>query len=162
MTDPSQRQSLLDLYGRAHTLLAGGLQAFPRGMWQYRSDVDPWIIHEILIHITDSEANSFARLRRLVAEPGQTVMAYDEGRWARALNYHAQDPDDALELFRWLRGNSHKLLLTLQGEVWSHTILHPENGRMTMDDWLVTYARHVPDHLDQMACVHQAWVRRAA
>jgi hypothetical protein len=162
MPTASDRQSQINLYGRAYALLTAGLQALPRAMWQYRSSVDPWTIHEILIHITDSEANSYARLRRLVAEPGQAVMAYDENRWARALGYHAQDPDDALELFRWLRGNSYKLLLALPAEVWSHTILHPENGRMTMDDWLDTYARHVPDHLDQMARVHQAWLNRTA
>jgi hypothetical protein len=160
MQDPFDRQAQIVLYGRAHTLLVAGLQAFPRAMWQYRSSVDPWTIHEILIHITDSEANSYARLRRLVAEPGQSVMAYDENLWARALNYHAQDPDDALELFRWLRGNSYKLLLALHPETWSNTILHPENGPMTMDDWLATYARHVPDHLDQMERVHQAWLNR--
>ena len=26
-----------------------------------------------------------------------------------------------------------------------------------MDAWLDTYARHVPDHVDQMETVYQAW-----
>jgi hypothetical protein len=88
------------------------------------------------------------------------MLTYDENRWAHALDYHAQDPDDALDLFRWLRGNSYKLLLALPFEVWSNTSLHPKNGRMAMHDWLATYARHVPDHLEQVARIHQAWVRR--
>jgi hypothetical protein len=159
---PTDRQSRLDLYGRAHVLLAAGLAAFPRPMWQFRPAPNLWTIHEIVVHIADSEANSYARLRRLVAEPGSTVMAYDENRWARALDYHAQSADDAVELFRWLRHCSGSLLQSLPDTVWSHTIVHPENGVMTMDDWLDTYARHVPDHLDQMALVHQEWQRRMA
>jgi hypothetical protein len=30
----------------------------------------------------DSEAQSYARLRRLVAEPGTSIQDYDEAKWA--------------------------------------------------------------------------------
>lgn len=28
-----------------------------------------------------------------------------------------------------------------------------------MDDWLETYARHVPDHIEQMEEVYAAWLK---
>ena len=34
-------------------------------------------------------------------------MAYDEMQWARALNYHSQSVEDAVELFKWLRRASY-------------------------------------------------------
>ncbi len=142
-----ERARKIEDYGNAYQELIVGLKAFPSEMWGYRSPVDPWTIHEILVHITDSEANSFVRCRRLIAEPGKDVMAYDENGWAMALDYAGQSTEDAIELFRWLRGNTYKLIKTLPESVWSNTVYHPENGTMTMDDWLNVYEGHVRDHL---------------
>jgi hypothetical protein len=153
----NDRQSKIERYGAGYDELTTAIAAFPRQMWQYRSPVELWTIHEILVHIADSEANSFIRLRRLIAEPGSAVMAYDENGWAARLGYHSQSPDDAVQLFRWLRHNSYALVKSLPLSTWANTIEHPENGRMTMDDWLGVYARHIPDHVGQMARIHAEW-----
>lgn len=87
MTSDKNRQQKIELYGQSAELLTAALERFPREMWQYRSPVDDWTIHEIIIHITDSEANSFVRCRRFIAESGQSLMAYDENQWAKALDY---------------------------------------------------------------------------
>lgn len=154
------RQSKIKTYGAAYEELTAALQRYPREMWQYRSPVEAWTIHEIVVHIADSEANSFIRLRRLIAEPGQAVTAYDENAWAERLAYHSQSPDDALQLFRWLRHNSYLLVQSLPEANWAHTILHPENGLMTMDDWLAVYARHISDHVAQMDRILADWRAR--
>jgi hypothetical protein len=159
---PEKRARKIAIYGRAYDELVAALREFPEEMWQYRAAPDDWTIHETIIHITDSEANSYARCRRLIAEPGQVVMAYDENVWATALRYHAQSAADALELFRWLRHHSYTLIRTLPEATWAHTIYHPENGTMSMDDWLEVYARHVPDHIAQMRAVYDAWRRQGS
>jgi hypothetical protein len=153
------RARRLDTYAHAHAELVAALERFPRAMWQYRAAPDRWTIHKLILHITDSEANSFVRCRRLIAEPGSAVQSYDENIWARGLDYHAQSTDDALELFRWLRGNSYRLIADQPESVWAHAIEHPENGTMTMDDWLDTYARHVTDHVSQMQGVYEHWLQ---
>ena len=159
----TERQVKIETYGAGYDELQAAIANYPREMWQYRSPVELWTIHEVLVHIADSEANSFIRLRRLVAEPGLPVMAYDENQWASRLDYHAQNPEDALELFRWLRHNSYMLIKSLPEPAWANTILHPENGPMTADDWLEVYARHVTDHVAQMGRIHAEWqAQRAA
>ena len=158
---PAERHQEIEAYGWAYDTLVNGLQEFPREMWRFRPSSDEWSIHELVIHITDSEANSYARCRRFIAEPGSTVMAYDERQWARALDYHSQSPEAALELFRLLRRASYELIRALPAAVWANTIEHPENGRMTMDDWLDVYTRHIPEHVAQMRRVHAAWKARA-
>ena len=85
------------------------------------------------------------------------MTAYGENGWARALGYAEQDADEALELFRLLRGRTYQLIRSLPGAVWANTIMHPENGAMTLDDWLDVYARHVSDHVAQMQTVYAAW-----
>lgn len=154
---PAERQEKIEAYGHAHAVLVEGLKQFPREMWAYRPAPDQWTIHEIIVHITDSEANSYVRCRRFIAEPGSTLLGYDEMRWAVALNYQAQSTEAALELFKGLRQSSYQLIKTLPEAVWANTAEHTESGRMTMDDWLETYTRHIPDHLAQMQTVWAAW-----
>jgi hypothetical protein len=85
-------------------------------------------------------------------------MAYDEMGWARALDYHAQSTEDAIELFKWLRRTSYNLIKDQPESVWAHTIYHPENGVMTMNEWLDIYERHVREHVEQMHGVYHQWL----
>ncbi len=156
----AERQLKIEAYGRAHATLVEALREFPEEMWRFRPSPADWSIHEIVVHIADSEASSYIRCRKCIVEPGQTVMAYDEGQWARALDYAGQSADDALELFRVLRRNTWRLIQNLPEPTWSNVMDHPENGRMTLEDWLDVYTRHIPEHVDQMRRVHAAWLRQ--
>ena len=97
---PEERDRKIESYGTAYDKLLSALEDFPREMWQFRPTPERWTIHEIIVHITDSEANSYIRCRRLIAEPGSVVLGYDENQWARELRYHEQSTQDALELFK--------------------------------------------------------------
>ncbi len=152
-----ERMRKIDSFGRAHAALVAALQEFPREMWQYRPGPDKWSIHEIIIHLADSTTNSYVRARTFVAEPGKRIMAYDQERWAREMNYHGQDTDVALELFRWLQESTYHLIKTLPDEVWGHVVDHPENGLMTFEQWLEIYERHPYQHIEQMRRNFEHW-----
>ena len=152
------RAEKIELYGDAYRILTEALARMPKEMWHFKSSAEDWSVHEIVVHITDSEANSFVRCRRLIAEPGTQVMAYDENGWMKALRYSEQSTEDALELFRLLRLTTHKLIKGLPDSTWSNTIYHPENGIMSMDDWLDVYSSHIPDHVEQMQRGYAAWL----
>jgi len=156
---PEERDRKIESYGTAYDKLLSALEDFPREMWQFRPASERWTIHEIIVHITDSEANSYIRCRSLIAEPGSVVLGYDENQWAQELAYHEQSTEDALELFKWLRQKSYTLIKDLPEAVWTHSVEHTESGLMTMDDWLDTYERHIPDHIKQMQAVYDDWVR---
>ena len=153
-----ERKQKIESYGQAHQKLISALERFPREMWHFRPDQNRWSIHEIIIHITDSEANSYIRCRCFLAEPGGTILGYDEMKWAAALNYRDQSTNDALTLFKWLRHNTHKIIKDLPESVWSNTAQHTEDGAITMDDWLDTYERHIPEHIQQMKAIYDDWV----
>lgn len=152
-----ERQQKIETYGKAYDLLVSALDEFPREMWQYRPAAGRWTIHEVIVHIADSEVNSYVRCRRLIAEPGGTVLGYDEEKWAQSLDYHAQSTQDALELFKWLRWKTYTLIKNQPEQVWSNTVVHSENGIMTMDDWLDMYERHIPEHIEQMQANLRDW-----
>lgn len=155
--DITQRKQKFESYATAYTRLMEALEGFPRAMWKEHVEHDPWSIHEIIVHIADSEVNSYIRCRQCIAQPGARVMAYDEESWARKLNYLEQDVDEALELFRLLRLRTARLIQNVPDAAWSNTIEHPENGTMTLEDWFDVYDRHVPEHLEQMQRIYDAW-----
>ena len=61
-------------------------------------------------------------------------------------------------MFKWLRRRSYTLITSLPEDVWSHTSFHPENGDMTLDDWLDVYESHVPEHVGHMQENYDAWL----
>ena len=121
---PQERLHKIESYGNAHALLVEALSEFPKEMWQFRDVHGCWSIHEHIVHITDSEANSYIRCRRLIAEQGEPLMAYDENVWASSLNYHDQSIEDALMLFRWLRHKSYTLIKSLPAIVRDALVYH--------------------------------------
>ncbi len=155
-----ERMAKIESYGQAYERLQKALPRYPIEMWQFKPSEDEWSIHEILIHITDSEANSYIRCRRFIAEPGSTLMAYNENQWARELHYHDQSVEEALELFRWLRKQSYQLIKSIPESTWNQETYHPESGVITMDDWLETYERHIPEHIAQMDVILERWQQR--
>ncbi len=144
------RSEILLSYSKGYEDLVEALKEFPEGMWQFKPAPDRWSIHEIIIHMADSETHGYCRARKLISEPGSSVMVYDQDVLAKSTNYHAQSTNEALELFRMLREMTYNILKTLPDEAWNNHILHPDNGRMTMDDWLKVYDDHVKIHIKQM------------
>ncbi len=154
------RKLKIKQYGAAHAELSHVLEPFPREMWQFKSSPEGWSIHEIIVHLADSEANGFIRLRKAIAEQGSTITPYDEAGWARALHYEQQSAQDALALFGLLRRTTYDLLQSLPESVWAHTYEHPESGAVTLDNWLDVYVDHSSAHLKQMQNVYKAWTHR--
>lgn len=152
-----ERIRRIESYGNAYQKLMAGLQQFPTEMWDYRDEHGCWSIREHLVHIADSEADSYIRCRRLIAEPGEQLMAYDENAWSRSLFYSDQGEDDALALFRLLRSQTYALIRSVPDDAWSNTCQHPENGDMSLDDWLEVYESHIPEHLEFMQENYEAW-----
>ena len=143
-------------YGELTTALAA-FEGLPPDFWHFRPRPGAWSVHEIVLHLADSEANSYIRLRRLAAEPGSTVLGYDQDRWARELHYPEQSLDTALQTFRWLRQSSVELLRHLPESVWGHAVTHSEAGHYPFERWLELYAEHVPGHIAQMQRNLAAW-----
>jgi hypothetical protein len=154
---PAERKEKIEAYGSGVAHLKDAIKKFPREMWKWKPAPNRWSIHEILVHLADSEANAYLRARRFLAEPGQPVMAYDQDLWAQKLNYHDQNPDDAVALLRLVRKMTYALIRDLPDDVWSRTALHPEHSNYTFERWLEIYARHVHGHVEQMKKNYIAW-----
>lgn len=152
---PQEVSSLIESYGQAYYKIRECLDTIPRAIWDWQPPYRKWTIRQNIIHLTDSEVNSYIRCRRFIAEPGSKVLGYDQDKWAGLLFYNKQGTDDALELFRLLRKMSYDLVRQVPYETWESTVEHSENGKMKMWQWLRYYENHT--HILQMKRVHHAW-----
>jgi len=144
------RTERIDSYSKGYEKLIAAVNQLPKEMWNFKPAPNKWSVHEIIIHMADSEANGFSRARKIICEPGSIIMAYDQDMWAEKTNYSSQSTDDALELFKNLRKMTYNVIKDLPESTWSNFIIHPENGKMTLYDWLTVYENHVNVHINQM------------
>ena len=148
----------IELYGRGFDLLTATLAEIPKEAWQFKPDPKEWSIHEIIIHLADSESNAALRARKLAVEPGGTLMGYDQDVWANKLNYHDQNYEDALQFVKYARLTTYNWIKTLPDEVFTHTVVHPEYEEpYTFEMWLEIYSSHIPGHIDQIKNNVKLW-----
>ena len=155
---PEERAAKIELYNKGFKLLKETLHDIPRKAWKYKPAPNEWSIHEIILHLADSETNAALRARLLAVEPGKTLMAYDQEKWAAGLNYHDQDVDDALKLVKFARRTTANWLKTLPEEVFKNSVVHPEyETPFTFDKWLAIYSGHIPSHIEQIKNNFELW-----
>ena len=153
-----ERGQVLESFGRAPVLLSTILRQLPKKMWLYKPSPDRWSIHEIIVHLADSEASSYVRCRHQIAEPGVAIPEFDPDKWAATLGYFHQSTREALEIIRRLRKMTYSLIVTLPEVVWLHTLEHPQEGKISLEKWIERQERHIPHHIDQMKQNYRDWL----
>jgi hypothetical protein len=153
-----ERNEKIEEYGRGFDLVTAALAELPREAWEFKPATQEWSVHEVIIHMADSETMGAIRLRKLIVEPGSTLMIYEEAKWADLLDYQNQDVEDALQILKLIRQTTYRLLKTLPDRVFMHSVSHPKyDTPYTIEKWLDTYSRHIPEHIEQLKKSYQIW-----
>lgn len=153
------RREMLESFAKGPVLLKSTLRQFPKKMWLYKPAPDRWSIHEIILHLADSEATAYIRCRGYIAQPGRQVLDFDSSRWAGSLGYYYQSTREALELVPRLRKMTCRLLANLSDSLWSSNVQHPKHGAMSLEMWVSLQERHIPHHLHQMLQNYEDWAK---
>jgi hypothetical protein len=150
--DAARRRARIEQYKDGYRAVREALDQLSEEELDMRP-ADGWTPREIAHHLADSEAMSYIRLRRLLAEDHPVIQGYDEPEYARRLHYD-RPIASSLEVFRAVRVASAELLDSLGEDEWAREGTHSESGRYTMDEWLEIYAAHAHDHAAQMLRAH--------
>ncbi len=159
------RNNKIEEYGAGFDLLKTALEEIPSKAWEFKPAPSEWSVHEVIIHLADAESMGAVRARKLIVEPGSTLMVYDEARWADILDYQNQNVDDALQILKLTRQITYRLLKTLPDQTFMNTVVHPERiypeygEAYTLDKWLNIYTQHIRDHIKQLKNNYRAWNR---
>ena len=112
-----------------------------------------WSPRQVIHHLADSEAQSYARIRRLVAEPaGSLIQGYDEALWAESpiLGYTVLPIENSFAVYVAVRAASLDILKRLSESDLEKYGEHSESGRYTVAKWIKTYSGHPRDHGNQI------------
>ena len=154
---PQDRADLLLSYARGPQLLRETVANCPPEALDFRPGPGAWSLRDIVFHLAETEVQGYLRARTILAEPGSMVLACDQDRWAATLDAAAQPLGEALDLFRLLREMLARQLRALPEEAWELSVQHSERGKLTLEQWLLTYEGHLTTHLAQMERTCRAW-----
>lgn len=153
---PVPTPAQIHAYETAPEQFAAALQGLTAEQVIARPAPDEWSIHEILVHMPDSEVFAFERMRRVVAEDRPALQAFPEEVWASKLSYREQDATIALELLRAIRRSNAAFLRMLAVETWERTGIHSARGEISLYQIFMTHLGHGETHIRQIEQVKQS------
>ncbi len=80
---PMPTSTQIERYKITPSLVLATLEGLDEAHIHYIPAQGEWSIHEIVIHLADSETMGYWRLRKTLAEERSTLPVYDEAAWAQ-------------------------------------------------------------------------------
>jgi uncharacterized damage-inducible protein DinB len=106
-----------------------------------------WSIHQIVIHVVDSDLVGADRMKRIIAMDNPPLSSYDETLFTQRLAYHEQSIDDALETMRLNSRQMGRVLKALPESALARKGIHSQEGELTLKQMLERMIKHVDHHL---------------
>ncbi len=148
-------QSIIAEYEKSIRVFEDAVKGVPASLLDKSPAPGKWSIRQIAVHITDSDVVGAHRFRTIAAEPGMTMLGYDQDKWANHLHYEKQTVEDALDCFRALRRQTAAMLRALPESAWQNTAVHNERGEVKLDDYVLHYVHHVENHVKQIRAIRE-------
>ncbi|MFW9777562.1 MAG: DinB family protein [Candidatus Heimdallarchaeota archaeon] len=105
-----------------------------------------WSLRQVVHHIADSHLNSYIRIKMALTEENPTIKPYNESAWAELPDYK-QNIELSLAMIRSVHQRITQVLKELDEKDWTRTLVHPEIGSLTLDQYLEIFATHGGRHL---------------
>lgn len=115
-----------------------------------------WTVLQVVHHLADSHMNAFVRMKLVLTEDNPTLKPYEQDDWARTREASQYPIQASLNILSGLHERWCNLLDSVPEAGWKRTAFHPENGAMTLDDFLTIYARHGEKHIGHIMGLRQS------
>lgn len=106
-----------------------------------------WSVRQLAHHVADSHINAYLRIKLALTEHEPTVKPYDQDAWVQLADITAVAPAVSLSLFEGIHARLLAVLHAVPPDAFRRTLLHPDNGPMTIDDVVNLYAWHGDHHI---------------
>src|SRR5438067_8081617 len=95
-----------------------------------------WSATEVLGHLLDAEVTLGFRIRKLAAEPGGTIVAWDQEKWTDGLRHHRADARTLLAAYTALRAANLEQVRRLSPAQRAAARRHPAYGPLRVRQML--------------------------
>jgi uncharacterized damage-inducible protein DinB len=116
-----------------------------------------WSIIEILGHLQDTEFVYGYRIRLSLAQPGATILGYDQAVWTEELRHNRGNAKQLIERIRVLRDGNLETVRRVPRPLWKRYGMHNERGKETVRRALELIAGHDLNHLDQIRAIRKKY-----
>ncbi|WGV57477.1 DinB family protein [Brevibacillus brevis] len=153
-------ETWLEEYSRGYKMLREAIEGLAEEELRFKPAPDKWSIHQILIHVTDSEILSTHRMRKVLAEEEANLYSFDQDSWVNGVGYDQLDLEQHLLLFQLLRNSMLPILTNLTIQQSERVGVYPDGARFTFKELLEYRIQHVRVHLAQIERVREAYRQR--
>jgi uncharacterized damage-inducible protein DinB len=105
-----------------------------------------WTLRQVAHHVPDSHMNAYIRFKWTLTEEEPSIKAYHEDRWAQLADSRITPVEVSLGLLESVHRRWIDLLRAMSPADFQRALVHPENGRRTLDQMLALYAWHGAHH----------------
>jgi len=142
----SERGAMIDAIAATPSALRHAITGLDAAQLETPYRPGGWTVRQVAHHVPDSHLNAYIRFRRTLTEDNPTVNAYDETKWAELPDARWAPVEVSLSLLAALHDRWVRLLRKMSDAEFRRPLHHTENGPMTLDGLLATYAWHGPHH----------------
>lgn len=136
-------KTIEDTPARVRTLVAGLSDA------ELNTPYRPggWTIRQVVHHLPESHMNAYVRFKLALTEDAPTIKTYEEQLWAELPDVTQCPVDVSIRLLEALHQRWVVLLRALPERELQKIFVHPQWGRMTVDEGIAMYAWHCRHHV---------------
>ena len=158
-------RDLIDQYARGGEKLSLAIRGLTRDdMLQPppadKPDLGKWTIHQVVIHLMDSELIAIDRMKRMIAMENPQIIGYDENLFIQKLFPEEQSAEDAVTILNLSFKNFANVLRTLPNSAFARKGTHNERGQTTLGEYLESTVKHMVPAADRHGAA-RAGLRRA-
>jgi uncharacterized damage-inducible protein DinB len=140
-------RDLIESYAAGGDTLKNAVQGLSSEDLLARPGPGDWSIHELVIHLADSDAIAIDRMKRVLTEDRPTLLYADETAYIERLFPDEQSIEDALTLFDVGRRQWSRVLQKLPDAAFSRQGTHNRRGTVTLGGMVEDYQKHLEHHL---------------
>lgn len=105
-----------------------------------------WTVRQTVHHIADSHINSICRFKLALTEENPTIRPYFEDRWAKLADNNLP-VEVSVQIIEGVHARWTALLKAMTDADFQKTLVHPDSGEWTIEQFLALYAWHSRHHL---------------
>ena len=115
-----------------------------------------WSMHDVVVHLADSEIVFGWRLRMVIAQDRPTITGFDQDAWSARCSGAYPDSRSAIQQIAVLREGHVAMLRSLGEDQWERIGMHVERGPESVRLMSRLYAGHDLVHLRQLSRIRKS------
>lgn len=143
-------RSRIEVYAAGGQQLIEAYQGLTRAQLVAEPVPGTWSLHQIAIHMLDSDLIGSDRMKRIAAMDKPLLIGYDESAFARLPGVEQLDAMAACRLFDQNRQMTATILRALPEPAFERWGIHNEIGRVTLAEMVDKYIHHLEGHLEHV------------